>query len=102
MIIHDIYPSSKADPAVIREYGWEFIENIPTITNTAGRLAPTPERSELHRELRSRLEESSTVDYTTNSGDTVEIADFAISPSPLTPQVLGFFALNQLPDRVDS
>lgn len=93
MVLHDVYPSSNVAPGIIRDYGWEFIEFIPTITNESGRLAPTPERSDIHKCLRAELDERLVVEYVTETGNTLEITDFAIAQSPSTPSTLGFFAL---------
>lgn len=91
--IHDIYPSSKVSPNEIAEYGWQHVEDIPTITNDHGRLAPTAERSQLHTKLRGAVNENGSLTYETVTGEHVEARDFAVAHSPSDPKTLGFFAL---------
>lgn len=92
-MIQAVYPSSKVAPETIAEYGWSFVEDIDTITNEQHRLAPTPERSQLHVELRSELDANGTAYYLTAEGGKVELRDFALADSPTTSQKIGFFAL---------
>ena len=100
MLIHDVYPSSNVDPTVIAEYGWQRVEDIPAVVNNVGRLAPQPERSAFHSQLRATLEANGTTPYSAQDGTVIEITDFALAHSPINPaeqastaQTLGFFVL---------
>ena len=93
MAIHNIYPSSNVAPELIADYGWEFIESIPTTVNAQGRLAPTPERSELHTSLRRAIDENGIAVYRLNTGEEISLNDFAIAESHEHMNTLGFFAL---------
>lgn len=93
MRIHTIYPSSKVTKREIDEYGWRHIEDIPTIVNEAGRLAPTQERSELHRSLREGIDQMGLVAYATSEGEHHQISDFAIALSPSDNERLAIFGI---------
>ena len=96
--VQDIYPSSKASPEEIKEYGWRFIEELPISDFRLGvdrtrSVAVAKEVSDYLRGLRTIIDEVDTLQLGTEKG-VVEIVDFAVARiETATEPQLGFFAL---------
>lgn len=92
--VQKIYPSTLVPAEQIAEYGWKFVEQLPTHTGEYGQLTTTPEVSEYLSDLRKFTDHKDTVRLATPDS-IVEMTDFAVSFHATEDgrPGLGFYAL---------